>query len=38
MAKRWKMGKKRSRRLFTKTAKRVNPRNNLNPMRGGIRL
>lgn len=27
-----------SQRLFTRTAKRVHPRNNPNPMRGGIRL
>ena len=34
-----KMSRKKSRRLFTKTARRVNPRNNISsPMRGGIRL
>lgn len=39
MAKRTKMGRKRSRRLFSKTATRVN-RKNISPrvMRGGIRL
>lgn len=37
--KRHKMGNKHSRRLFTKTAERVNPRNTQGtPMRGGIRL
>lgn len=39
MAKRHKLGNKHSKRLFTKTAERVNPRNNMgSPMRGGIRL
>lgn len=39
MSKRSKMGNKQSRRLFTKTAERVNPRNMQGtPMRGGIRL
>lgn len=39
MAKRHKMGNSHSKKLFTKTAQRVNPRNNLgSPMRGGIRL
>lgn len=37
--KRSKMGKKRSKRLFTKTAMRVHPKNMMGaPMRGGIRL
>lgn len=39
MAKRHKMPSKQSKRLFSKTAQRVNPRNMLgSPMRGGIRL
>lgn len=39
MAKRHKMSGKHSRKLFTRTAERVNPRNMLgSPMRGGIRL
>lgn len=40
MAKRFKMGKRQSRRSFTRNAMRVNPRN-MGPqfvMRGGIRL
>lgn len=36
--KRKKMGYKKSRRNFTKNAKRVSRVNNWNPMRGGIRL
>jgi hypothetical protein len=38
--KRHKLSKKGSRRLFTKTAKRIHPRNSVSvsPMRGGIRL
>ena len=35
--KRHKMNKRNSKRLFSKKAK-VNARNNINPMRGGIRL
>lgn len=36
---RHKMKSKHSRKLFTKTAKRIHPRNAiLHPMRGGIRL
>ena len=39
MAKRRKMKKSYSRKLFTRTARKVNPRNHLlAPMRGGIRL
>lgn len=37
MAKRHKMGKSASRREFSKKAVRVHKKNNLNPMRGGIR-
>lgn len=39
--KRHKMGRSKSRRVFTKTAQRVHPKNGLGsggPMRGGIRL
>lgn len=36
--KRRKLSKRRSRRMFTKTAKRVHKRNSARPMRGGIRL
>lgn len=32
-----KMGHKHSAKLFTKTAQRVHPKNDLRPMRGGIR-
>lgn len=39
MAMRHKLSRKGSKRLFTATAKKVNPRNMLGaPMRGGIRL
>ena len=39
MARRNRMGKKKSRKVFTKTAKRVHKKNLYsNPMRGGIRL
>lgn len=39
MAKRSKMTKPRSKKLFTKTAKKVHPKNvRGTPMRGGIRL
>ena len=41
MKKRFKMSKPRSKKLFTKTAKFVHPKNSINssvPMRGGIRL
>lgn len=37
-AKRSKMKPKHSKKLFTKTAKKVHPRNFAMPMRGGIRL
>lgn len=37
MKKRFKMSPKSSKRLFTKKAVSVHPRNNLRPMRGGIR-
>lgn len=32
------LGKKRSKKLFTKTAKKVNKRNFNLPMRGGLRM
>nr|QJB19601.1 MAG: hypothetical protein [Microvirus sp.] len=39
MKKRSKMSRKKSKRLFTKTAQYVHPRNvHSQPMRGGIRL
>jgi len=39
MKKRFALGKKHSKRLFTKTAQKVNGRNGVAaPMRGGIRL
>lgn len=39
MKKRQKMGKQHSRKVFTKTAKHVHPKNAMpNPMRGGYRL
>lgn len=39
MAKRSRMGNRASGKLFTRTAKRVNPKNvSPPPMRGGIRL
>lgn len=39
MKKRFKLSRRKSKRLFQKTAKRVHKRNvHLNPMRGGIRL
>lgn len=39
MFKRKKMGHKRSKRLFSKTARRVHKKNtHANPMRGGFRL
>lgn len=40
MARRKKLRKKRSRKIFTRGAMRVHPRNGLKerPMRGGIRL
>lgn len=36
--KRVKLSSKVSKKMFTKTARKVNSRNSLNPMRGGIRL
>lgn len=33
-----KMQKKRSKKVFAKTAMRVNPKNNIKPMRGGYRI
>jgi len=33
-----KMSKKASKKNFTRNAVRINSRNNMNPMRGGIRL
>ena len=40
MAKRYKMGRKASKKVFTKTASRVHPKNGMGSpaMRGGIRL
>lgn len=39
MKKRHRLGRKHSRKLFTKTAKRVHNRNvHKHPMRGGIRM
>ncbi|WNK12591.1 MAG: hypothetical protein [Microvirus sp.] len=38
MSKRNKMSRSGSRKNFTKHAKRVNGKNSMNPMRGGIRL
>lgn len=38
MAKRKKIPMKKSKRVFTKTAKKVHKKNGLAPMRGGIRL
>lgn len=39
MRKRHKLGKRHSRKLFTKTARKVHRRNvHMNPMRGGIRF
>ena len=39
MAKRHKMGNAHSQKLFTRTARKVHPKNApANPMRGGIRL
>lgn len=38
MSKRRPMSRKSSQRLFKRTAKKVHPRNNYTPMRGGIRL
>lgn len=36
--KRMKLSRRKSKKLFTKTAKKVNNRNYITPMRGGIRL
>lgn len=38
MKKRSKVPYKKSKKLFTKTAKKVHPKNGAMPMRGGIRL
>lgn len=38
MAKRFKMSKRHSRKNFTRNAVRVHRKNNINPMRGGIRI
>jgi len=38
MSKRKPMSKKGSQKLFKRTAKKVHPKNNYMPMRGGIRL
>lgn len=40
MAKRGRMGRRNSKKVFTKGAQRVHPRNGMQsrPMRGGIRL
>jgi len=32
------LGRKKSKKLFTKTAKNVHPKNDYRPFRGGIRL
>lgn len=36
--KRRRMGRRKSRRMFTRTAKRVHRKNGIRPMRGGIRI
>nr|QJB20786.1 MAG: hypothetical protein [Microvirus sp.] len=36
--KRFKIPARKSKKMFTKNAKRINRKNGLNPMRGGIRL
>lgn len=38
MAKRRPLSKAKSQKLFKRTAKKVHPKNNYVPMRGGIRL
>lgn len=38
MSNRKPMARKKSQKLFRKTAQRVHPKNNYMPMRGGIRL
>lgn len=38
MAKRKSLPMRKSKKLFTKTAKKVHPKNDYRPMRGGIRL
>jgi hypothetical protein len=38
MKKRFKLRKKKSRKMFTRNAKRVSKVNSWNPLRGGIRL
>lgn len=38
MAKRKPLSRKKSQKLFKRTAKKVHPKNNYTPMRGGIRL
>lgn len=38
MAKRQRMSKKKSKKLFKRTASKVHPKNALRPMRGGIRF
>lgn len=38
MSRRSSMGRGRSKKVFTKAAQRVHPRNSYRPMRGGIRL
>lgn len=39
MSKRSRMNRRSSEKMFTRTAKKVHPKNNMaNPMRGGIRL
>lgn len=38
MARRYKMRRRHSRRVFRRTAKRVHRRNNMRPMRGGYRI
>lgn len=38
MAKRVKLNNQTSRKLFTRTAKKIHPKNGMTVMRGGIRL
>lgn len=38
MRKRKKLNYKKSKKQFTRTAKKVHPKNGINPMRGGIRI
>lgn len=38
MSKRKSLSMKKSKKLFTRTAKKVHPKNDYRPMRGGIRM